>query len=199
LSSTFTPPSIVASDFTPSKIYYTTKLALLTFSSAFQKHLTATPRKDGLPSNVRVICVDPGFTRTPGMRRHLTRGSLWGLLIYLFTYPFWWLILKSPIQGAQSFLWATMEAQLGMHLEKKSDVVLVKECQVVAVQRPEVHDEGVQQRLWETTEQTIEALEKESALARAREKKAKQREQEQAAGEVKRTLNSKGKGVSFAE
>lgn len=200
LSQTSKAPPIHPSTFTASKIYYTTKLALLTFSSAFQKHLTVTPRKDGLPPNVRVICVDPGWTRTPGMRRHLSRGSLWGLLFYLIMYPFWWIVLKSPIQGAQGFLFATMEAQLGAQLEAKSDIILVRECKLVPIGRAEVHDEWIQKRLWETTEQTIEALEKESALARARDKKAKSREEDDATGgDVVRTLNSKGKGVSFAQ
>jgi hypothetical protein len=38
-------------------------------------------RFDTLPPCTRVIVVDPGLTRTPGMRRWLTGGSLWGLAL----------------------------------------------------------------------------------------------------------------------
>ncbi|KAF2667607.1 oxidoreductase-like protein [Microthyrium microscopicum] len=168
-----TKKTLSMKDFTPSKIYGTTKLALLTFCLALQKHLTETGRGDGLPTNIRVLCVDPGWTRTPGMRRYLTRGTLWGLFLYLVTYPFWWLILKSPEQGAQSFLWAVTEASLAGHGQAK-DGFLVKECQVVPIQRPEVHNEETQKRLWETTEETIQSLEKESAIRRTKEKKAQE-------------------------
>ena len=46
------------------------------------------------------------------MRRWLTRGSLWGLFLYLVSYPLPWLVLKSPAQGAQSILHAVMEGDL---------------------------------------------------------------------------------------
>ena len=91
--------------------YESSKLATMIFAQAFQKHLDKFQRPDKNPNMARVVVVDPGFSRTPGMRRWLTMGSLWGLLLYLVTLPFWWLVLKSPLQGAQGFLRAAMEAE----------------------------------------------------------------------------------------
>jgi NAD(P)-dependent dehydrogenase (short-subunit alcohol dehydrogenase family) len=166
-------PKVVAEPSTasrpsPSKTYSTSKLALFTFFSAFQKHLSSKPAADGLPANRRVICVDPGLTRTPGMRRYITGGSLWGLLLYLLTYPIWWLILKSPEQGAQSFLFAAMDAQFSFGGATES--TLVKECRVVQPLRQEVTNEEMQKKLWEETETIIQALEKRSAAKRAKDK-----------------------------
>ena len=159
------------------KKYETSKLATMVFAQAFQKHLEEYKRPDKQPNNARVILVDPGFTRTPGMRRWLTMGSLWALLIYLITFPFWWLVLKSPVQGAQGFLRAAMEAELG----RGSGGKLIKECREVPCQRPEVKDETVQKRLWEFSEKQIQALEKEDAIRRALAKKEKEEAEKAAA------------------
>ena len=153
--------------------YETSKLACLVFAQAFQKLLDSYERPDKQPNIARVIIVDPGYTRTPGMRRWLTMGSLWGLLLYLVTLPLWWLILKSPLQGAQGFLRAAMEAELGRGAGGR----LLKECKEVEYSRPEVKDEVVQKKLWEFSEKQIEALEKESAVKRALAKKEKQEEE----------------------
>lgn len=157
-----------ATPFTPASVYATSKLALMTFALAFQKHLSSYARPDKKPMNARIIMVDPGWTRTPGMRRFLTFGSLWGLLIYLFTWPLWWLVLKSADQGAQTFLYAAMEAQYG----RGEGGSFLKECRQMSLMRNEIKDESVQKRLWEVSEETIKALEKESAKRRAAEKSA---------------------------
>ncbi|KAH7114409.1 hypothetical protein B0J11DRAFT_471644 [Dendryphion nanum] len=156
--------------FTPSGVYATSKLALMTFAIAFQKHLSAYARPDKNPVNARVIIVDPGWTRTPGMRRFLTFGSLWGLALYLISWPLWWLILKSGDQGAQTFLYAAMEAQWG----RGDGGVFLKECGEYKFMRSEIEDEGVQKKLWEVSEATVQALEKEGAVRRARDKKAEE-------------------------
>lgn len=163
-------PHSTALAFTPASAYATSKLALMTFASAFQKHLNSYSRPDKQPMNARVLVVDPGWTRTPGMRRYLTFGSLWGLAIYLVSWPLWWLVLKSPEEGAQSFLYAAMEARFG----RGAGGWFIKECREVRLARSEIEDENVQKSLWEATEKTIEALEKEGAAARARERKAKE-------------------------
>ena len=152
--------------FTPSSVYATSKLALMTFASAFQKHLAAYPRPDKNPMNARVIIVDPGWTRTPGMRRYLSFGSLWGLALYLIMWPFWWLVLKSPDQGAQTFLHAAMEAQYGREEGGK----FLKECREIKFMRSEIEDNVAQKKLWEMSDNTIQALEKEGAMRRAKEK-----------------------------
>ena len=153
----------------------TSKLACMVFAQAFQKRLDAYQRPDKQPNNARVILVDPGFTRTPGMRRWLTMGSLWGLVLYLVSWPFWWLVLKSPVQGAQGFLRAAMEVELA----KRSGGRLIKECKEVDFLREEIRDESAQKQLWAFSERQIEALEKDGAVKRAfakgdeRSKKAK--------------------------
>ena len=158
-------------DFTPSTVYATSKLALMTFAVAFQKHLSNYARPDKKPMNARVIMVDPGWTRTPGMRRYLTFGSLWGLAMYLMTWPLWWVVLKSPDHGAQTFLYAAMEAQWG----RGEGAYFLKECRRKIWTRKEIDDELLQKKLWESSEKTIEILEKESAKRRAVEKKQKEK------------------------
>ena len=150
--------------------YETSKLACLVFAQAFQKLLDNYKRPDKQPNNARVIIVDPGFTRTPGMRRWLTMGSLWGLLLYLLSLPLWWLVLKSPLQGAQGFLYAAMEIELGRGVGGR----LLRECKEIEYSKPEVKDEAVQKKLWDFSEMQIQALEKESAVKRARAKKEKE-------------------------
>ena len=153
------------------KAYGSSKLALTVFAQAFQKHLDVYQRPDKQPNNARVIVVDPGFTRTPGMQRWLSGGSLWGLLLYLATWPLWWLILKSPEEGAQSFLQAAMEAEYA----RGSGGKLIKECREVDYLRQDVKNDEAAKMLWELSEKQIEAVEKEGAVKR---KLAKLREQE---------------------
>lgn len=145
------------------------KLALMNFAYAFQKHLDAYERPDKHPSNARALIIDPGYSRTPGMRRWLTGGSLAGLLIYLLTWPIWWLILKSPDQGAQSFLFGAMDAEYGRGGGGK----LIKECREIEPLRPEAKNEDIAKTLWEFSEKQIERLEKQGAVQRTLEKKEK--------------------------
>lgn len=150
--------------------YETSKLACMVFAQAFQKHLDVYQRPDKQPNNARVIVVDPGFSRTPGMRRWLTMGSLWGLLLYMVTWPCWWLVLKSPVQGAQGFLRAAMEAELGRGSGGRS----LRECKEVDYLRNEIRDEDTQKKLWAFSEKQIEAMEKEGAVKRALAKREKE-------------------------
>lgn len=158
----------------PKGIYAVSKFALMTFAQSFQRHLNAYERPDSLPPCTRVLVVDPGLTRTPGTRRWLTGGSLWGLLLYLITWPFWWLVLKSPSQGAQSILYAAMEEK---YAHGKGGWY-IKECREVDCARQDVYDEDVGKRLWEFSEKQIEGAEKEGAVKRALAKKEKQDEEE---------------------
>ena len=146
--------------------YATSKLALMTFASAYQKHLSSYKRPDKHPSNARIIMVDPGFTRTPSMRRYLSNGTILGLLIYLLFWPFWWLILKSPDDGAQTFLHGAMEAQYG----QGEGGWFLKECRERQVARNEIRDEKLQKTLWELTDKAIQVIEKEGAAKRARKR-----------------------------
>jgi len=152
------------------KSYGRSKLALMTFALAFQKHLESYSRPDKQPNNARAFLVDPGQSRTPGTRRWLTGGSLWGLLAYLISWPLWWLVLKSPEQGAQSYLLASMEAELGRGAGGK----LIKECRERDFLRSEVTDIDIAKKLWEFSEKQIEQLEKEGAVKRALAKKERE-------------------------
>lgn len=157
-------------DWSPGKAYAMSKLALTTFGIAFQKHLDAYKRPDGLPMNARVIFVDPGYSRTPGMRRWLTRGTIWGLAVYLILWLAPWIILKSSDGGAQSFLYAAMEVSLGRGTGGK----LIKECLEMSFARSDVKNEDVAKKLWEGSEKLIERVEREEAVRRALEKKEKE-------------------------
>ncbi|RAK88939.1 NAD(P)-binding protein [Aspergillus costaricaensis CBS 115574] len=151
-------------------LYGLSKLSLMVFAQSFQKHLNAFKRPDNQPCSARVIMVDPGFSRTPGMRRWMTGGSLWGLLVYLVTWPVWWLVLKSPQQGAQSVLYAAMEAEYG----RGEGGWMIKECKEVDLARKEIKDEEAGKMLWEFSEKLIEVKERESAVRRALANKEKE-------------------------
>jgi NAD(P)-dependent dehydrogenase (short-subunit alcohol dehydrogenase family) len=153
--------------------YETSKLALMTLAHSLQRELDAYARPDKKPNNARVILVDPGFSRTPGMRRWLSMGSLWGLLIYLMTWPFWWLVLKSPEMGSQSLLTAVLEAELG----RNSGGRFIKECKEAVMQRPEIKDEQVAKELRIFSDKQVAALEKEGAVRRALKKKQEDEKQ----------------------
>ncbi|EON96617.1 putative retinol dehydrogenase 13 protein [Phaeoacremonium minimum UCRPA7] len=162
-------------DWSPGSAYGSSKLALMTFGQAFQKHLDAYKRPDQLPMNARVVFVDPGLSRTPGMRRWLTRGSLWGLFVYLLFYFFSWLFLKSPTMGAQSVLFAAMSEDLGRGAGGK----LIKECMEVDLARKDVKDDEVAKKLWESTDKLIEKVEKQAAQKRALQKKEREQQEKE--------------------
>lgn len=171
--------------------YATSKLALMGFANAFQKHLSAYVRPDKAPNNARVLLVDPGTCRTPGTRRWLTLGSLWGLGVYILLWPLWWLFLKSAEAGAESILTAVQDSALSAGLvstealdaESKmgvstrsagaGDVKMIRECVEVRIDRPEVFDENVGKELWAFSERQIIALEREGAGRRKAERDQK--------------------------
>ncbi|KKA29938.1 hypothetical protein TD95_004800 [Thielaviopsis punctulata] len=182
------PLMLAKKDWTAAKAFAKSKLAMMTFLMAFQKHLDAYKRPDGLPMNSRVLVVDPGLARTPSMRRWLTRGSLWGLLLYILGYFFPWLLLKSPEESSQSLLYACMDQSLGGNMmgEAVREMRLVKECMPVDFARKDLNDEQVAKRVWEESDKLVEKIEKEQAQVRARAKKAE--EEAKKAEEEKRKL-----------
>ncbi|KAI2733480.1 hypothetical protein CBS147332_495 [Penicillium roqueforti] len=185
---TKTSPALYAQ---PKGVYALSKLALNIFAHSFQRHLNAYERPDSLPPCTRVIVVDPGVTRTPGMRRWLTGGSLWGLWLYLLTWPLWWLLLKSPVQGAQSILYAAMEQQYGRGVGGW----FIKECREMDYARVDVRNDEVGKKLWVFSEKMVEEAEKQSAVIRAFEKKEAEVEKQKAETEKakKEAAEKKGK------
>ncbi len=160
-----------AAAWSPRRAYARSKLALMVFGRAFQKHLDAAERPDGVPNNAHVVFADPGYARTAGMTRWLTRGSVLGLLVYLLLYPLAWLLLKSADMASQSVLFAAMESRLA----REPGGQLVKECIEVDPARKDIDDEAVAKELWEASDQLVEKTEKADAQKRARAKKAQEK------------------------
>lgn len=154
----------------PAGAYASSKLALMTFGQAFQKHLDTYKRPDGLPMNAKVVFVDPGLARTPGMRRWMTRGSLLGLFIYLISYFLSWIFLKSPFMAAQSIMFGAFDGSVIRDPGGK----IFKECIEVDCARKDVKDEEVAKKLWESSDKLVETVEKLAAQKRAQEKKARE-------------------------
>lgn len=157
-------------DWSPSVAYARSKMALMIFGQAFQKHLESYKRPDDAIMNARVIFVDPGYCRTPGFRRWFSRGTLWGLGLYLIFWQNVWLLLKSSQGGAQGISYAAMEAALGRGPGGK----LIKECSEVDFATSDIKDEQIAKKLWEGSEKLIERVEREEAVKRALEKKEKE-------------------------
>lgn len=181
---------IADSNWSPGVAYARSKLALNVFGQAFQKHLDAYKRPDQLPMNARVIFADPGFSRTPGSRRWLTRGSLSGLALYLAAYAVPWFLLKSPYRAAQSILYAAMDSDLGRGAGGR----LVKECMEVDFARAEVKEDEVAKTLWEESDALIERVEKQQAKKRAANKVEQERRAE--ADEARKQVEEVGGLVS---
>ncbi|KAI5800572.1 hypothetical protein FPQ18DRAFT_315396 [Pyronema domesticum] len=147
----------------PWKCYGASKTALMVFGCQLQRRLAGYERKDGEKVNCRVYNVDPGLARTPGARRWLSLGSLWGLLVYLVMWPFWWLVLKSPQSAAQTFLAAAM----GKEFEDSEGGVMLKEFTAT----PRITSAEFGSELWTATEALLKDIEKESALKRKQAEK----------------------------
>lgn len=168
--------------FSPTNAHATSKLALTMFAAAFQKHLSSYKRPDKMPMNTKVLLVDPGYSRTPGTRRWLSFGSLFGLALYLAFYPFWWLVLKSPTMGAQSFLYAAMEERFSrISNAPESGAWLIKECAERPFGRQDLKDEEKQKLLWEYSEKMVLEAEKRGATYRATLKKEEEDRKDEAA------------------
>ncbi|KAL7941508.1 hypothetical protein V8C42DRAFT_334773 [Trichoderma barbatum] len=165
----------VEKGWSPGSAYARSKLALNVFGQYFQKHLDSYKRPDQLPMNTRVIFVDPGLSRTPGTRRWLTRGSLFGLALYMCFYAIPWFLLKSPHKGAQSFLFAAMDGSLGRGTGGK----LIKECIEVDFARTEIKDDEVAKKLWEESDALIEKTEKAAAKKRGQKKASEDKQAEE--------------------
>ncbi|KAM3528083.1 hypothetical protein MY4038_006041 [Beauveria bassiana] len=166
--------AMMPENWTPSRAYGRSKLALNVFGLAYQKHLDAYKRPDEMPMTARVVFADPGLCRTPGTLRWLTRGSLTGLVFYVLGYFFPWLLLKSANGGAQSILYAAMESDL----TRKSGGRLIKECREVDFARAEIKDEELSKKLWEESDALIEETEKRHAKRRAQEKASEVKNEE---------------------
>lgn len=150
----------------PWLVFGASKLLLSMFVYEFQRRLNEYKRPDNAQNNVRVIIVDPGLTRTASFRRFASFGTIIGLLLYLVMWPIWWLVLKSPFNGAQTHLFAAM----GPDFEETLEVQYTSQCKIRSPPpRSELHDEALQKEAFDLTEKMIKAVETRSAVARKRE------------------------------
>ncbi|KAK9467492.1 hypothetical protein V1512DRAFT_237077 [Lipomyces arxii] len=153
----------------PWRAFGSSKMALMMFARQFQKKLDNYKRPDMEKINARVYVADPGFTRTATTRNFLTWGSIGGLAIYLLTWPFWWLVLKSPSQAAQTILHVAMSPDCG----DGDGGRFFNECKEVTRKSPrkELDDEDLATQLYDQTAKHIETLEKEAAIQRKKDEK----------------------------
>lgn len=150
----------------PLRIYGTSKLMLGLFAKSYQRQLNVYERKDKAPVNVKISIVNPGLMRTPSMRRFISMGTILGLLFYLMLWPVWFLIFKSPFQGAQSVFFA-LYAPI---FTKGEGGNLVQECRILKEgSRAEYQNEEFQDELFAKTEAVIAALEKQLAIERKKQ------------------------------
>ncbi|KAK9256255.1 hypothetical protein V1507DRAFT_450167 [Lipomyces tetrasporus] len=151
----------------PWRAFGSAKLALLMFVRQFQRMLDEYKRPDGNANNARVFMANPGFVRTATLRNFISFGSLWGLLMYLIMWPFWWLVLKSPIQGAQTILHIAMSPECSSGQGGK----IYNECREVTRRSPrkEVEDEELSQKLWDISSKQIEEAERRAAMQRKKD------------------------------
>ncbi|KAF5537717.1 alcohol dehydrogenase [Fusarium mexicanum] len=186
---------VSTANWSPGTAYARSKLAMNVFGQAFQKHLDAYERPDKAPNNTRVVFVDPGLARTPSTRRWLTRGSLWGLAIYLAGYLVPWFLLKSPHMAAQSILYTAMDGDFA----RGSGGKLIKECMEVDFARKEIKDEEVAKKLWQESDALIEKVEKIQAKKRAAKKaadgkNAKEKTEKEKEAEIEELVDAIKKG-----
>ncbi|EEB08117.1 short chain dehydrogenase [Schizosaccharomyces japonicus yFS275] len=135
----------------PWRAFGAAKLALMSFLTHYQVQMVRQERPDKLPSNVHTIMVDPGLVRTPGLRLFLSLGTVWGLILYLLTWPIWWLFLKGTNAGAQSVLNAICSPQYGMMKEP----ILLRECSPVVASRKEMLLESFAEKLEKAADKQI--------------------------------------------
>lgn len=171
----------------PWNVYGTSKLLLNMFAKEFQRKVESTPRADKQPCAVRVNVVNPGIVRSPSTRRFLSMGTLFGLLLYIILYPFFWLFLKSCEQGSQSYEFAINSPNL--HTMNGGNYI--KECDILPNEsRTELRNIELQKEVFNITAKKIEMLEKRSAIKRNQGKK---KEDKRSHNKGENEKNSKGK------
>lgn len=150
----------------PWRAFGASKLYLMTMLRTLQSKMDDFKRPDGLPSRVKCIAVDPGLVRTQSFRRFVSFGTLLGLLVYLITYPIWFIFVKTASGGAQSILYASMAPSADVHEEGIRGRDVIQECRAKEVRRSEITDEKFQSDLWHASETIIAEAERRSAAAR---------------------------------
>lgn len=185
----------------PWKVYGSSKLMLHMFAKEFQRRLDSEHEKKKNASDVvnriRVNVVNPGIVRTPSLRRFISFGSIFGILLYLILYPIYWILFKSSEAGMQSFVFALSCPNL-LDIEGGQ---YIRECKLVENKlRKELEDKELQKELYENTAKKILELEKTSAIERNRGKNKARKDKKSKKAKTK-VVDKKlrKKGISDAE
>lgn len=122
--------------------------------------------------NIKVVMVQPGTMRSPSLRRIISNGSIFMLLVLycIILYPFLWLFTKSGFRGSQSIIYALNTPELEATNLKNADTKYVTDCSIIDFPRKEFKDLDLQKQLFDDTERDILALEKKMAQNRNQKK-----------------------------
>ncbi|KAG0669210.1 hypothetical protein C6P45_003987 [Maudiozyma exigua] len=163
------------------KFFSSSKLQLGLTMMELQRRLTADVKKvskekqdterSGL--NIKVVMVQPGTMRSNSLRRIVSNGSVFLLLVLycIVLYPFLWLFTKSGNRGAQNILYALNTPEFEEVNLKDTNTKYVSDCSVVKFARKEFEDIDLQKQLFDNTRRDILELEKKMAIIRNAKKK----------------------------
>ncbi len=180
----------------PWKVYGASKLALSMYGIYLQKKLIDFKRPDNMPNNTHVIITNPGIMRSPSFTRFISFGSLWALLIYIITYPIWWLFLDNSFGGSQTVLNALMCPEYTSTNDNPTkSPVFLQNCQVIKPARNELKinetSEFLRNQLIEKSEILVLNYEKEGFKARKREEKLKSKKSSSSSGSTPKSSTPK--------
>ncbi|XBW38747.1 hypothetical protein QEN19_004334 [Hanseniaspora menglaensis] len=174
-----------------------------------EKEVKGAEKGDKLSrANISTTIVQPGIMRSGTLRRVLSNGSVWGLLIgYLgLLYPFLWLFVKNGFNGAQSILYSlytpeferiNLESADGKYTLGIPGCNYVVNCDIQSkFYKKEFYDIKLQSVLFNNLCKQIEHVEKTTAALKNKVKKEAQvapvsQEKESEAGQDKKASISK--------
>ena len=91
------------------RAYAQSKLANILFTRQLAERLDGT--------GVTVCSLTPGFVRTE-LGRHMFRSKLVYRILWVVLYPLYWLVTKSPSQGAQTLIYCTVAEELEVRMNR---------------------------------------------------------------------------------
>ncbi|CDO93654.1 unnamed protein product [Kluyveromyces dobzhanskii CBS 2104] len=182
--------------FKSSREFFSSSKLQLSLAMLHLQHLLVSESeknaKDGRSGkNVAVTIVQPGLMRSPSLRRVVSNGSVFMLLVVycVLLYPILWLFTKSGYRGAQTIIHSITTPELEELNRTDDEVKYIVNCTAVKFSRKEFEDKELQKRLYENTVKQIESVEKKMAIQRNRSKKNQPKESES----KKEKLSSKTK------
>ncbi|AMD19415.1 HBR514Cp [Eremothecium sinecaudum] len=162
----------------PLSFFSSSKLQLSLTMLELQRRLYKAMKensKDGRSGkNVSVILVDPGVMRSISLRRVVSNGSVFLLLVLycIILYPLLWIFTKSGYRGGQVILHALMTPELEeVNKEDPESVPYMVNCITMKYSRKEFQDLKLQKSLYDNTVQSILEVEKKVAIKRNINKK----------------------------